>query len=89
MQATSRFGRVSAVGCEELGRLGHMDTSVCCEICHSVDQHVTGIPLGPCHVPAPGGGEALVCCVGKKQLVGAVAVDGASGSEAETRGGSR
>ncbi len=77
MREILRTWRVGALGCEELGRLGLMDTSVCCEICHSVEQHVTGIRLGPCRAPAPGGGEALVCCVGKKQLLAAAAADDA------------
>lgn len=80
MRKILRVGRVSAVGCEELGRLGLMDTSACCEICHSVERHVPGATLGPCRASLPDGREALVCCMGKKQLLGAITVDGALGS---------
>lgn len=41
-----RTGRVGALGCEELGRLRLMDTSVCCEVCHSVERHVPVSPWG-------------------------------------------
>jgi len=79
MREILRTGRVGALGCEELGRLRLMDTSVCCKVCHSVERYVQGVPLGPCRAPLPGGGEALVCCTGKKQLLEAVAMDGAPG----------
>ncbi|MGH3148190.1 MAG: hypothetical protein ACRDTR_20595 [Rubrobacter sp.] len=78
MREFSKVGLAGAVGCEELGRLGLMDTALCCKICHSVERHVPGVPLGPCRAQLPGGGEALVCCKGKKQLL---AVDGAQESQ--------
>lgn len=76
MREISKAGRVSAVGCEELGQLGLMDTSSCCEICHSVERLVPGVFLGPCRAPLPDGEEALVCCTGKEQLL---ATDGVPG----------
>jgi hypothetical protein len=86
MREILKVGRVSAVGCEELGRLGLVDTSVCCEICHSVGLHATGVSLlGPCRATLPGGGEAFVCCAGKRQLSGQA---NRSGTE-KTQGGSQ
>lgn len=58
----------TAPGCVELDRLGLLDTSTCCEICHSADARpMIGI-LGPCSVRLPDGREARVCCAAKKQL---------------------
>jgi len=90
MREILRTWRVTAVGCEEAGRLGLMDTSACCEICHSAERYVPCLPLGPCRASLPGGGEALVCCTGKKQLLDAVAmvaIDGAPGTKTKTLGG--
>jgi len=64
-----RASHRTAVGCEELGRAGLMDTSGCCEICHSADERPLIGTLGPCRVPLPDGREARVCCAGKKQLL--------------------
>ena len=65
-----RITRVSGKGCEELGRMGLLDTSRCCKICHSADGHFSATPMGPCHVALPdGGGDVFVCCAGKKQLL--------------------
>lgn len=58
----------STRGCEELKRMGLLDTSWCCEICHSAERYVA-FALGPCHVALPDGGDAFVCCAGKKQLL--------------------
>ena len=60
--------RVSGRGCEELGRMGLLDASRCCKICHSADGKSAAV-LGPCHVTLPNGGDAFVCCAGKKQLL--------------------
>jgi hypothetical protein len=37
MLGVIRITRVSGKGCEELGRMGLLDTSRCCKICHSAD----------------------------------------------------
>ncbi|QIN82201.1 hypothetical protein GBA63_05730 [Rubrobacter tropicus] len=61
----------SAVGCEELGRLGLLDTSDCCALCHSAARYAPGrFFLGPCHAALPDGRTASVCCAGKRRLLG-------------------
>jgi hypothetical protein len=58
------------VGCEELGRLGMIDVSGCCGLCHSVEVYAPGRTyLGPCHVALPDGRTASVCCAGRKVLL--------------------
>ena len=42
-----RITRVSGKGCEELGRMGLLDTSRCCKICHSADGRAPPPPWGP------------------------------------------
>ncbi|HEY6712954.1 MAG TPA: hypothetical protein VK869_12700 [Rubrobacteraceae bacterium] len=69
MLGVIRSTRVSGKGCEELGRMNLLDTSRCCKICHSADEHSSAAPLGPCHVTLPDGGDVFVCCAGKKQLL--------------------
>lgn len=64
-----RITRVSGKGCEELGRMGLLDTSRCCKICHTADGRAPAATLGPCHATLPDGGDAFVCCAGKKQLL--------------------
>ena len=62
---------MSDVGCEELGRLGLLDTSGCCELCHTTEKYTRGrYFLGPCHVALPDGRTASVCCASKKRLIG-------------------
>lgn len=78
MQKLLKVGSVGAVGCGELGRLGLVDTSACCGVCHSVERHVPGVPLGPCRASLPDGRDAFVCCMGKKQLLAVIAVEGAT-----------
>lgn len=56
------------VGCAELGEAGLLDVGGCCEICHSTDAYPTLRVSGPCHVILAGGGEAFVCCLGKRAL---------------------
>lgn len=59
-----------AVGCVELGKLGLLDTSGCCELCHSAVEYAPGcFCLGPCHARLPDGRTASVCCASKKRLV--------------------
>ena len=66
----ARTAWVSAVGCEELGRLGLLDTSGCCELCHTAEKYMKGRSfLGPCHATLPDGRTASVCCAGKKRLI--------------------
>jgi len=68
MVGVIRSTRVSGRGCEELGRMGLLDASRCCKICHSADGK-SSAALGPCYVALPDGGDAFVCCAGKKQLL--------------------
>ncbi|MGH3086167.1 MAG: hypothetical protein ACRDSJ_02465, partial [Rubrobacteraceae bacterium] len=57
--------RTSAAGCEELESLSLVDTSECCEICHSAD---VADSMGPCRVALPDGRVARVCCAAKRKL---------------------
>ena len=68
MLGVTRSTRASGRGCEELGRVGLLDASVCCRICHSADGRSAAV-LGPCYVALPDGDDAFVCCAGKKQLL--------------------
>lgn len=65
MQTSARDFRTSAAGCGELGVMGLVDTSECCEICHSADGSDS---LGPCRVALPDGRVARVCCAAKRRL---------------------
>ena len=69
MQTVAEVARASALGCKELERMSLVDTSGCCERCHSPNSYALGGSLGPCRVALPDGGEALVCCTTKKQLL--------------------
>jgi hypothetical protein len=69
MLGVVRSSRVSGKGCEELGRMGLLDASACCRICHSADGRAPAAALGPCYVALPDGEDAYVCCAGKKQLL--------------------
>lgn len=60
----------SAVGCEELERMGLVETSGCCERCHQAERYASGLVAGPCRVALPDGRTALVCCASKKHLLG-------------------
>ena len=68
--------RSSAVGCEELGQMGRVDISGCCETCHSAERYSWGGSLGPCRARLPDGRQAFVCCASKKRLLGRRARDG-------------
>ena len=65
-------------GCATLGEEGLLDTSGCCDLCHSVEEHGRGRFLpGPCRVVLPDGRTASVCCAAKKALLaGTVAAVG-------------
>lgn len=60
------------VGCRELGQAGFIETYRCCKRCHSADEYALAGFLGPCRATLPDGREALVCCSGRKQLLGRV-----------------
>lgn len=60
---------ITAVGCQEAGRMGLIETSMCCEICHSADDGPLIGVLGPCYVPLSDGRQARVCCAAKRQLL--------------------
>lgn len=62
----------SAMGCEELGQMGLIETSRCCDICHSADVYSSIGSMGPCHATLSDGREAMVCCSGRKQLPGSI-----------------
>ena len=78
MQTTAGVVRSSAVGCEELGQMGLVDISGCCERCHSAERYLRGGSLGPCRATLPAGRVAYVCCANKKQLSRVRARDGAA-----------
>jgi hypothetical protein len=80
VETITRSGWSDALGCEELGRRGTVDTSGCCAICHSADVYNAAFLLGPCLTKLQGGGAALVCCAVRKQL------RAAGRTEAGTRG---
>ncbi len=68
MQKGMKTIRDDAVGCVDLGELGLLDAVDCCETCHSADGYSHGRTTGPCRVALPDGGEAFVCCSGKRRL---------------------
>jgi len=70
MQTTVGAALASAVSCEELGRMGLVNTSECCERCHYAESYATGLVAGPCRVSLPDGRVAFVCCASKKHLLG-------------------
>ena len=69
MQTTLGAAQASAVSCEELERMGLVDTSGCCERCHSTERYAPGLVAGPCRASTPDGRAALVCCASKKHLL--------------------
>jgi len=52
----------------DLGEAGSLDTGECYGTCHSADAYSMVRVMGPCRVMLPGGGEALVCCSGRRTL---------------------
>lgn len=69
MRTFEEISSITAVGCQEAGRLGLIETSLCCEICHSADERPMTGALGPCRVPLSDGRQASVCCSAKRQLL--------------------
>ena len=69
MQTITGVSLRSAVGCEELGRMGLVDTSECCEQCHHAERYAPGLVAGPCRTMLPDGKTAFVCCTSKKRLL--------------------
>ena len=74
MQTTVGAALASAVSCEELGRMGLVDTSACCERCHYAERYAPGLVAGPCLTSLPDGRVAFVCCASKKHLLGRVSL---------------
>lgn len=72
MRTVEKAIQNSAMGCWELGQIGLIETFRCCEICHSADEYTPVSYLGACYATLSDGTEALVCCSGKKQLLGRV-----------------
>ena len=70
MQTTVGAALASAVSCEELGRMGLVNTSGCCERCHYAERYATSLVAGPCRAALPDGRVAFVCCASKKRLLG-------------------
>lgn len=69
MRTLERPIQKSTIGCEELGERGLIETSRCCEICHSADEYTAVGSMGPCHATLSDGQEAMVCCSARKQLL--------------------
>lgn len=69
MQIVTENTRANTLRCRGLGQVDLLDTSECCETCHSAESHVPGY-LGPCRVVLADGRAAFVCCAAKKQLLG-------------------
>lgn len=70
METIKQSPQMGAMSCLELGRMGLLDASRCCERCHSADAYAPAGTLGPCHVMLPDGREVFVCCATRKQLLG-------------------
>lgn len=51
MQTVVGAAQASVLGCEELGRMGLVNTFGCCERCHQADRHAPGLVAGPCRAP--------------------------------------
>ena len=60
--------------CSDLEGMELLDTSKCCEKCHSAEDHTIDgvVALGPCRARLPDGRLAFVCCAARKQLLGGV-----------------
>ncbi len=69
MRASGIVVHLGAPGCAELGDRGLVDTSACCEACHSAEGYSPGFMLGPCRVVLPGGEQTFVCCRTRRQLL--------------------
>lgn len=54
-------------GCDELGRMGLMDMSGRCEVCHSADDSGS---LEPCRMMLSDRGEECVRCAAKRGITG-------------------
>ena len=75
MRTAKRNTRTSPLSCPDLEGMGLLDTTVCCEMCHSAEGHaLDGVAsLGPCRATLPDGRVAFVCYVARKQLLGGAA----------------
>lgn len=75
MQTAKRNTRTSDLCCADLEGMRLLDTSGCCETCHSAEgQTLDGVvSLGPCRATLPDGRLAFVCCAARKQLLGGAA----------------
>ncbi len=58
--------------CSDLERMELLNTSKCCDTCHSAEGHTLEgvVALGPCRATLPDGRLAFVCCTARKQLFG-------------------
>lgn len=68
MQEVTKIMHADAVGCEGLAKAGLMDTAGCRGTCHSADGYSHGRTMGSCRIVLPDGGEAFICCSGKRRL---------------------
>jgi hypothetical protein len=75
VQTTKRITRTSALSCSDLEGMGLLDTTECCETCHSAEGHALDgvVSLGHCRATLSDGREAFVCCAARKQLSGGAA----------------
>ena len=69
MQTVVGAAQASVLGCEELGRMGLVNISRCCEWCHQAERHAPGLVAGPCRAAVPDGRVAFVCCASKQHLL--------------------
>ncbi len=75
MKSAKRDTRTSDPCCADLEETGLLDTSGCCETCHSAESLALNgvVSLGPCRATLPDGRVAFVCCAARKQLLGGAA----------------
>lgn len=70
MEPVRKVANTDTTTCSELDKMGLLDLSLCCKICHSADEYAPLSRVGPCRATLSDGREVFVCCRGKKQLLG-------------------
>ncbi len=75
VQTARKNTGTSALSCADLEGMELLDTSGCCETCHSAEGLTLDgvVSLGPCRATIPDGKVVFVCCAARKQLPGGAA----------------